>query len=326
MSTATFGLPSLVITPYDFSDKTRLVSDYVAYALDQTQSMFEYEGLPETIPADILELYLQSHGHVCFYKHEDKLYVFTGSMGGQPDVYFIPTDYVVANPAIPLNKTLKIDKDCVVVRNDRMQMGLIPMFTKYATQIADNDITMRLSDINARIISWITAPDETTKAAAEKYISDIEAGKIGVIAENIFFGGIRVQPNATSGSTNKMTDLIEYHQYIKACWLNDIGLQANYNMKREAINSNEAQLNEDMLIPFVENMLKSREIGIEKVNAMFGTNISVKLSSIWTQHQVDNSGQPEETEDSDIAESEDENAEVENPEESEEKPNVGNDS
>lgn len=68
---------------------------------------------------------------------------------------------------------------------------------------------------------------------------------------------------------------------MKASWFNDTGLNANYNMKRESINSNESQLNDDMLMPTVDDMLDCRQEGLEKVNAMFGTNITVELNSSW---------------------------------------------
>ena len=38
-------------------------------------------------------------------------------------------------------------------------------------------------------------------------------------------------------------------------------------------------MDEDVLLPLIDDMLHERQIGLEKVNAMFGTNITVKLSS-----------------------------------------------
>ena len=80
-------------------------------------------------------------------------------------------------------------------------------------------------------------------------------------------------------------NLIELEQYLKASWYNELGLNANYNMKRESINSGESQLNNDMLIPLVDDMLKRRKEGAEKVNNMFGTNITVELASAWEDNQ-----------------------------------------
>ena len=58
-------------------------------------------------------------------------------------------------------------------------------------------------------------------------------------------------------------------------------------MKRESINSNEAQLNEDALLPLVDDMLMCRQQALEKVNNMFGTNISVELDSSWEDNEIE---------------------------------------
>lgn len=284
---------------YEFADKNKCANNIISYMLNRTQSMFKYSGLPDTIPERILELYLQTNGNCCFYEHNEELYVFTGGLGGEPDVYYMPTVYTVANPALKISKSLIIDRDCVVIPNDSLYMGLIPMFERYATAMMENEISMNVASINARIVSLISAGDDRTAKSAEKYLKDIADGKTGVIAENTFFDGVKSQPYGTTANSNTITNLIEYEQYLKASWFNELGLNANYNMKRESINSNESQLNEDMLLPLVDNMLHCRKIGLEKVNAMFGTNISVSLNSSWENNEkelenaLENSGQPE---------------------------------
>ena len=52
-------------------------------------------------------------------------------------------------------------------------------------------------------------------------------------------------------------------------------------MKRESINSNESQLNKDAILPLPDTMLESRLLGVERVNKLFGTKISVDFSSAW---------------------------------------------
>lgn len=68
---------------------------------------------------------------------------------------------------------------------------------------------------------------------------------------------------------------------MKASWFNELGLNANYNMKRESINSNESQLNDDMLLPLIDDMLQCRQSFCDKINNMFGTNITVSFGSSW---------------------------------------------
>lgn len=87
----------------------------------------------------------------------------------------------------------------------------------------------------------------------------------------------------TAPTTNSVyiTQLIELIQYYKASMYNELGLNANYNMKRERLNLGEVSMNVDVLLPYVDNMLKERQNAVEKINAMFDTEISVKLASSW---------------------------------------------
>lgn len=264
---------------YNFNDKELAVRNYVAYMLDRTQRIFEYKGLPDTIPQRMLEFLLQVNGFACFGKRGEDLYAFYGGLGGEPDVYYRPTVCVVANSYLKFNKTFKIDEDCVIMRNDSLLYGLLPLFQRYATAMAENDISFRLSSVNTRIEFLLSAPDDATKAAAEKFLKDIEEGKQGVIASNEFLEGIKAQEVGRSMRT--FTDLIEYQQYLKASWFNEIGLNANYNMKREKLSTTESQMNNDALLPLVEDMLEQRRLALEQINEMFGTNISVDFASSW---------------------------------------------
>lgn len=264
---------------YEFEKKKECLRDYVIYMLDRTQRMFKYEGLPDTIPQRMLEMQLQVNGFSCIAKHEGELYAYWGGLGGEPDVYLRPTVCVVSNPAQKFSKTFKIDEDCVIVRNDSYLYGLLPLFRRYASAMVENDLSFKLASINSRIQALITAPDDTTAEAGNKYLEDIEDGKLGVIASNEFLDGLKAQP--VQGSMRTFTDLIEYQQYLKASWYNEIGLNANYNMKREKLSTTESQMNSDALLPLVDDMLEQRRLGVERINEMFGTNITVDFDSSW---------------------------------------------
>lgn len=295
-------------SPFDFTDKPKAIAQHISYMFNRTQSMFRWENLPDTIPQRILELYLQMNGNTCFYEYKGNLYVFVGGLGGEPDVYYMPTIYTIANPALTLSKSLEIDKECVVIPNDSLYIGLLPMFERYAAALAETELSIDIASVNSRIISLIGAPDDRTKESALKYLEDVRDGKQGIIAETRFLDGIKSQPYGNTGNKT-ITDLIELMQYQKASWFNDLGLNSNYNMKRESLNSAESQLNNDALLPLIDNMLEMRKIGAEKVNAMFGTDISVSLSSSWEDNQVEIdlaqetlSGQPENNVDETVSE------------------------
>lgn len=272
----------------DFSNKQASVFHYVSQMLNRTQSMFEYSGLPDTITKRNLELAIQTRGFVVVPDPkkvpDGKLYAFGrgAALGGVPDVYYMPTKAMISSPALNWSsKPLNIGSECVVIPNDSLYIGLRPMMERYSTMLAENDVTLRMADIQSRIVDLICAPDDRTRKAAEKYLEDVVAGKLGVIADNAFLDGIKAQPYGSHGSNNSITQAIELHQYIKGCFFNDVGINAAYNMKREYVGSAESALNEDALLPLCENMLECRQIGFNKVNELYGTNIKVRFSSTW---------------------------------------------
>lgn len=280
------GVYGLATKPEDLTDKEQGVKLYVTMALCRTQSMFTYINLPDTIPQRSLELYIQTGGSCCVAKHGEELYAFFGTMGGEPNEYFMPTKYIVANPYLNFSKEYTIHEDCVVIPNDAMYMGLMPIFRRYATQLVENDITMFVADVNSRIASLLTGNTDRDIASAEEYIKKIYQGKLGIAMSTPFMEGLKSQPYGEHNS-KLLTDLIELQQYYKASMFNDIGLNANYNMKRETIVSAEIELNADALFPFVDNMLYCRRLAVEEINKMFGTDIEVHLNSSWEQLKDD---------------------------------------
>lgn len=288
-----YGFDHFLFKLYDFNDKEEAQRNYIAYMLNRTQMIFEYKGLPDTIPAKYLELLLQINGYACIAEHQGKLYAYYGGLGGEPDEYYQPTICVVANPAQKFSKEYRIGKDCVIMRNDVLLYGMTPLYRRYATAMVENDISFRMASINTRVTAHITAPDDGTKDAADMYLEDLSNGKLGAIAVNEFLEGIKVLP--ASNSLRTFTDLIEYQQYLKASWYNEIGLNANYNMKREKLSTTESQMNNDALLPLVDEMLRCRKEAVEEINKMFGTEISVEFGSSWAKLEqemmlVDESG------------------------------------
>lgn len=268
-------------TDYTKFEKDKIIRYYIRKMLMKTQQMFEYENLPDTIPKKDYLLIKQVYGSAVIAKADDgKLYAFRPALGGRPNVYYLPTIAIVNNPYLNFNKTFKIDEDCVVILNDAMYNGLMPVIEHNAYLLAECDISFKFACINIRIPALVDAPNDTAKAEAEEFFKKIEEGtKIGVIGDETFFDKLSVYNYANSDTS--ITHLIELKQYIWGTFLQEIGIQSTFNMKREAINEAEAGMSEDILIPAVDEMLEQEQIGWDKVNKMYGTNVKVKLSSVW---------------------------------------------
>lgn len=260
-------------------NKDTVVNHYIKYMLTRTQSMFTYSGLPDTIPASKLEMMLQTKGYAFITEVEGKLYAFHGSLTGEPDVYEDFTEINVTNVALKLSRTFNIENDGVLMNNDTLRIGLLPIFNKYGALLAENTITIHTIDQILRMAILISASDDRTHAGAEKFIKDIGNGKISAIAESAFFDGVKV--HSVANTQNYLAQFIELEQYLKASCYNEIGLNANYNMKKEDIGSNEAAMNDDFLLPLVDNMIKERQVALDKINEKFGTEITIDFASTW---------------------------------------------
>lgn len=261
-------------------DKDTAVTEFIANTLAKTQSMFAYGGLPDSIPKKELERLLQTTGNAFVTKVDGVLYALSGGKGGEPDVYGRATLYTVANPALKLNKTYDIQKDGVLIENDSNGESLLPLIGRYAVLHTDGLISLNTASILTRITMLISAGDDKTRQSAEEFLRKIQDGEFSIIGENAFFKGVNMQTAPTTNSVY-ITQLIELIQYYKASMYNELGLNANYNMKRERLNLGEVSMNVDVLLPYVDDMLKERQNAVEKINAMFDTEISVKLASSW---------------------------------------------
>ena len=274
------------ITPkYDYLDKDTNIRDYVNYCINRALAMFKYDGLPDTIPQTALEKFNIMRGFTIWAKVDGELYVFEGGLGGEPDVYGFPTIATVANPALKFSGNFTIGEDCVIMPNDAMYMGLLPLFNRYCTLINENDITMLLADVNKRAQFIISATDDNTADSANQFLKKLFNGEQATITDNAIMSGLQVNPATTANIS--IMDLVEYQQYLRAGLYNEIGLNSNFNMKREKLTATEVEMNSGNLYPLVDDMLNQRRIALEKINAMFGTEITVEFASAWTMRATE---------------------------------------
>ena len=129
----------------------------------------------------------------------------------------------------------------------------------------------------------------------------LKGKKIGVIAGKGFLndedGNLRVN-EYRKATGQDIKDVMELQQYIKASFLNEIGLQANFNMKREAINESEGAMNEEALKPLCDDMKETREEGFNKLkeNTKGEVDIKIEFNSSWIARKKLDGVEPKEEE------------------------------
>lgn len=298
-------------------DKERSCKAFATYFMLRCMKMLKYDGLPEEMPVDCLSKILLSNGWGWFTKWnrdrgsdnivttkqlagDKQFYFFDGTLGGVPDAYYRPTKLIVANPGSKCFKDFDLNREKngtyygdegVIIRNDSLYQGLMPIILRYSYLLAENVLTLHSADVWLRILALISAPDDSSLASAQSYIDSVEKGKLCAVGESSFLDkSIKLQsPPSNNGSY--LTQFIEYQQYFLGSFFNEIGLNANFNMKRESIAKSESSLNEDSMLPLCQNMLNTQQQDFSVVNEMFGLNIKVSFDSAWLQNALEIAGQ-----------------------------------
>lgn len=280
------------------TDKPKSAKSYFKYLLSRTQMMFKYTNLPETIDPILLERMLQVNGVACITKapndsESEELYAFSGSFGGELDIYYRPTKFVVANPHLGkegFSKEVIVngteEHTGVIMYNDSEWQGLTPLISRYAALMTENVLTVRVADIMLRKMDIIIAGTDKAKKSSEVFLKKLENGELAALADSAFMESIRTLP-VSNYNGSYLIQFIELQQYLKGSFYNELGLRANYNMKREAIGEGESTLDADSVLPLCENMLSSRRKCVAEINELFGTEISVDYNSAWLENHID---------------------------------------
>lgn len=257
-------------------------------------NLFVWDGLPDTVDQRALNLSLVLGGKVCWTKFNDKLYALSGNIGGEPNAYYEPQLFIIANPVLGSKQVRIRQKDGskdvqgldgilmgnsdVDVMSDRPTGGLFGLIYQFAGLLADNVSSLNTSQINGRVAQIWTADNDAMARSAEFILKDIYEGRPYKIVTQDIIDKVGVLPAGQSGQTNTLLNLMELHQFFLAQFYSELGIIANYNMKRERINTAESEMNSGCLDINIENMLKNREEAVERINELFGTSISVKIN------------------------------------------------
>ncbi len=245
------------------------------------------DGLPDSINETYLKTNLILDGNICITDFGKKLYACIGNRGGQPDEYYVPTIYTIANPILG-SKQVEIGKTGVVIYNTETDMltdfdftgGLYDLISQTATLLSDNIISINCAQINGRVTSIITADSNAQALAGEAVMKRMYAGSPYQILRSSLVNKINVNPIASSTSSGMLTELVELHNYIIANFFQSIGIKSNSVRKKDTMIRDEINSQNEFIALSIMEILQSWQAGFDKVNKMYGTDIHVSLNPV----------------------------------------------
>lgn len=257
------------------------------FLYSRIMNIFEYENVPEEIDLQSLKLFLFFRGKIVFYKIGDEYLIQPFDYTDKLNKYYIPTNGRVVNPWLPTghqNWEFNVEDEAIIynstpdVRKFALHSIVSDLIWKTANQLAENDISYYCIQRNHRLVAIFTAESDKQKAECNRILDRLYEGYPDITMEEDLVSHIKVNPITMNSTRSSITELIEFQQYVLANFYHSFGINSNYNLKREQLNSNEIDVNKEVLRLNIDDMLKCREEGVSKINDKYGLDIRVHLN------------------------------------------------
>lgn len=284
---------------YTFGDmKSRMQNlvvenDYFNFLRTVEEMMFEYEGLPEEIDAFRLEDFLNLTGGVIWQEQNGKHYVAPyPARQGEIDQWGYGK---VAHSTTLNGVTLEgvVGETAAVIYNNTARTPQTDLFTT-ADILTDIDCSSKKNVLFAKIAPLFETANSKQKTALDELITKIIDGEVKTIISeaDTNINAIASGDKNSIKSVDAITapEKIQYLQYLSQYF--DIRLRRHFMRRGLSLKTSDkqAQVTKDEVHGmdactwfYPLSKLKAREIGVEMVNKIFGTNISVRFSELWRQ-------------------------------------------
>lgn len=282
--------------PMDFSI---LFKHYFNFILRDVFQIFKFEGIPDTVDETFMKYCLFLNGKVTFFKlNSGDLVALNGVYSGDPNLYYVPDKMLVSNPRLLKAYRMQRDADCIVVYCSEPDIynvtgefgGLYTLISRTATMLADGDLSINVSQKNKRLINVLAAEDQNTKDSIDVVIRKQYNGEPYAVVHKSLIDNVESVPiTDKTGGTNDIVQLIECQQYILSHFYEALGLQTHDNMKKERLITAEINDNDNLAKLNIDDILCTIKNGLDKVNAMFGTNISISLNPLLEEQSKETS-------------------------------------
>ena len=271
--------------------------------------MFEYDNLPEGLTKRDIELNLIMTGHAAFIRKSTGEYFVPLSHLYGYDEYYQPVWMVFANPVVQRPYQYNIGEDTEVIYNNSLKdsiyyvkadTGLSTFVSRYARQLADIEATINIYAVNSRLVSIPVTNDNSVKESIKLFFKSLALGKRNIVSDSSIVEKFRNVDINRSNIKDGINDWLLARDKVLEQFYRDLGIKMN-NQKKAQVNEEEVEANDQLLLINTHDMLAAREEGLDKVNKLFGLDMSVRLNPLFDVQAVRDS-QTNEREVTDYAE------------------------
>ena len=259
---------------------TGLSNFFCRYLIQKAISAFEWKGIPEHWHMNYFLYVLFVFGYISVIE-TDKYGIIPQHCGLYGyDVMYQPTHATIANPLLQGIRNPRIGKECEIIKLTPDYGGIWDLVSFYADMLALSAETAGVNLVNSKLSFIFFAKNKAAAESFKKLYDQVASGQPAAVIDKDLLdenGNLswqqfnqNLQQNYISGQI--LQDMVQWD-----CRFNtEIGIPNTNIAKLSGVSDREVEANsintEAKALLWEETLRK----GVEAVNRMFGTNISVR--------------------------------------------------
>lgn len=261
-----------VITYNDYYKRLRLMA----------LSMFEWINVPEAISTRYIERTLFNEGRVLFFKDPTLNYMCLRCTPIGLNNYDEPIEFNAISHSY--NKKYSANES-VLIRNNIDELPTDSTIQLFALRLAEVEVTAGVNIKAQKTPILITANDKERLTLKNVYMKYEGNEPVIYGFKGTDFESFKVLKTDAPYLGDK---LMVYKHNIWNEALTFLGIKNTNTDKRERLNSDEVNANNQLVTFSAETMLASRKEACQKINQMYGLNIDVRLRDCFEGGEVTN--------------------------------------
>jgi hypothetical protein len=237
--------------------------------------MFEWTGLPDSLSERFINMKMYEEGKLVFFKDKDYGLLALPVLWKGLNFYNDPTSCQAFSTGYT-SDDMSMDK-CVIMWNNYSRTPLDPWIQEYARRLMEATRTIDVN-IHAQNTPVLILTDEQQRLTLKNVYVQYEGHEPVIYGNKSGFDKDAIQVLKTDAPY--VADKIM--QYKHDLWnevMSFLGVGNAKQDKKERLVAAEVSANDEQIEMAREIMLKARQDACEKINKMFGTNISVKFKT-----------------------------------------------
>ena len=205
------------------------------------------------------------------------------------DLYYNPKIIQVYNQFITTPKIGAIGVNAGIIKCMDDYFGLDDIVTRYATDLAQCDRSIEVNLMNSNVTAFFKAKSKKDADAIKEAYAQATTGKPFVVVNKEVMDDEAIETLLPKVKDNFIVpDLLQARRGILNAFLTEIGIRnANYD-KRERLNSQEVNENNDETSAIISVMYDNIKKSMEVVNEISGLGLDVKLHYDYEEGGADN--------------------------------------